>query len=370
VSLLRALFGLGFFLACAGVATADFDAWDKNKDGKLTRNELPEQARPNFDRADKNKDGFLSREEDAAFRARPLEGETKLGANVALTAGIAYLDNDNPRQTLDLLLPKKRVVKALPLIVFIHGGAWRAGNKVSGRRRVAAYVNSGRYAGVTVGYRLSAEAKWPAQMQDCQAAIRWIRENAEKHGLNPDRIGVWGTSAGGHLVSMLAVAGDYVAPISRKDLAFSDDNAASTVTCAVNFFGPSELLRMNDFPSKMDHDAADSPESQLIGEAIQQDKGRARFASPIFYVTKGDIPILHAHGDEDALVPYDQSRSFHEELRLYGVESTLLTMRGGGHGFQHPKLDELVSRFFEQHLHGVEGETIQSQAIELEESNE
>ena len=123
---------------------------------------------------------------------------------VQLTADISYAGTDNLRQKLDLLLPKKRTKDSpLPVIAFIHGGAWLAGDKRSAHRRLAGFVSTGDFAGVSIGYRLSQEKIWPAQIHDCKAAIRWIHGNAKKYGLDAERIAVWGASAGGHLVAML-----------------------------------------------------------------------------------------------------------------------------------------------------------------------
>lgn len=106
-----------------------------------------------------------------------------------------YAGTTNPKQMVDLYLPKERTDdKLLPVVVFIHGGGWTNGDRIGAAGRVLRFVRTGDYAGVTVGYRLSGEAKWPAQIYDCKAAIRWIRGNAGEFGLDPDHIGVWGRS--------------------------------------------------------------------------------------------------------------------------------------------------------------------------------
>lgn len=277
-----------------------------------------------------------------------------------LQADIAYADTDNPRQTLDLLLPKNPKQAKLPIIVFIHGGAWRAGDKRSGRRQLERFVASGDYAGVTVGYRLSQEAHWPAQIHDCKAAIRWIRGNADSHGLDASKIAVWGTSAGGHLVSMLGTSAE-VQGLEGTLGNYGDQS--SRVTCVANYFGPSQLLTMDDHPSSIVHNAVDSPESQLIGAAIQENKTKANNASPISHVTADDAPFLHVHGDQDKLVPYPQSVALDKALDAQGVSSLLITMADKGHGrFANPKLNQLLSHFFAQHLLGKEA-NIQEQVL-------
>ncbi len=273
--------------------------------------------------------------------------------SVELIADLPYAGTDNPRQMLDLLLPSKRGTTPLPVVVFIHGGAWRAGQKEGGRRRVASFVASGNYAGVSVAYRLSGEAKWPSQIHDCKAAIRWIRANAKAYQLDPDRIGVWGTSAGGHLVAMLGTSGDV--PSMEGSIGPHTD-ASSRVTCVADFFGPTDFLTMNKtaIPSATsDHDAADSPESQLIDGPIQQFPEKVATANPITYVSPDDPPFLIVHGTLDPLVSFNQSELLLSALRKAKVDSTLITVEGGGHGRGFgPQANEFVERFFEHHLRG------------------
>ena len=339
-----------------------FDNWDKNNDGKLSKDELPEPARRNFSRADKNGDGSISPEEHRAFLNRG--AGSRATQKIEIERDLPYAGTDNPRQKLDLLFPKTRASeKPLPVIAFIHGGAWRAGDKRSGIGRLARFVEGGEFAGVTIGYRLSREAKWPAQIHDCKAAIRWIRANAKKYNLDPDKIAVWGSSAGGHLVSMLGVSGNAEGLEGKLGRHLDQD---SRVTCVVNYFGPSELLTMNDHPSRMDHNAPDSPESRLIDGPIQENKDKARAASPITYVTKDDAPILNVHGTADQLVPFPQSVDFDKKLKAAGVASNLITIEGGGHGNfgkATPELDRLVGKFLATHLKKTGGTKVEDRTL-------
>lgn len=264
---------------------------------------------------------------------------------------VPYAGTKNARQTLDLFLPKTRKSdKPLPVIAFIHGGAWRAGNKRRGHREVLPYVASGRFVGVSIAYRLTNEAIWPAQIHDCKAAIRWIKGNAKRLNIDPERIAVMGTSAGGHLVAMLGVSGD-VKKLEGKLGKHTDQN--SKVACVVDFFGPTELLTMNDHPSRIDHNATNSPESKLIGGAIQKNKTKAKEASPITHVSKGDAPFLIIHGSKDMLVPYPQSVAFNKALKQAGVSSVLIKIDGGGHGgFRSREVNTRVAAFLEQQLYG------------------
>lgn len=340
-----------------GAQTPDrrFIEWDKNKDGKLTQQELPESARRNFNRVDKDKDGFISLKEHQAFlglgktRSRQ-QAPPAVIPGYQVKVNLPYAGTDNPRQMLDLALPVKRKSdRPLPVVAFIHGGGWRKGSKNNGLRRIIPFLHAGGYAGVSIGYRLSDEAQWPAQIHDCKAAIRWIKANAAKYNLDPHRIAVYGTSAGGHLVAMLGVSANVaylngiLGPHAGED---------TRVACVVDYFGPTELLTMDDHPGKMVHNAPDSPESLLIGGAIQKNKVKTNQASPITHVSADDAPILICHGTDDKLVPYPQSVDFHAKLKKAGVNSTFITVEGGGHGLRGSKLDYIFNQFLGKHLLG------------------
>ncbi|MEM7601924.1 MAG: alpha/beta hydrolase fold domain-containing protein [Verrucomicrobiota bacterium] len=336
-----------------------FDQWDKNTDGKLSREELPAPLQKNFDRVDQDGDGFISRKEDEAIRSGTGQGkgkgEEKAGSDkVDRIEGVDYAGTGNPRQALDLFLPKDhdRETEALPLLVFIHGGGWAKGDKTSGGRRLTEYVSRGKFVGASIGYRLTDEAQWPSQIHDCKAAIRWLRANAGEYGIDPDRIAVWGTSAGGHLVAMLGVAGDV--PELEGEVG-PHAGVSSEVTCVVNFFGPSELLTMDDHPGRMTHNAPDSPESKLVGGTLQEHPEVAKNASPITWVSDADEPSLIVHGTEDQLVPYPQSVSLEKALEEVGVSTVLLTVEGGGHGQGFgPAVDKAVRAFLDHQLYGNE----------------
>jgi len=332
-----------------------FDIWDQNKDGRLVREEIPEKVRGNFDRVDTNRDGFISREEDAAFHkgrggqpgGRPAP---RTIAGVKAIRNLDYAGSGNPRQMVDLYLPEKSAATGpLPVVCWIHGGAWRAGDRANGAQ-VAQLVATGRYAGISIGYRLTDEAIWPAQIHDCKAAIRWIRAHASEHGLDPNRIAVWGSSAGGHLVSMLGVSGGV--PELEGQIG-PNLTQSSVVQCVVDFYGPSDLLTMDDQGSKMDHSSADSPEGLLLGAVVKDAPDRARSASPAHHVNAGDAPVLIVHGNIDPTVPYQQSVIFRKALGDANVPASLLTVEGGGHGPGFgPAVTETVHRFLAFQLLG------------------
>lgn len=273
----------------------------------------------------------------------------RLPESIKVEKDIPYAGTTNWRQTLDLLLPKaKEGEKPLPVIVAIHGGAFLSGDKSGAIGDVAGLVATGEYAGASINYRLSGEAIWPAQIQDCKAAIRWIRANAAKYNIDPDRIGVIGSSAGGHLVAMLGVT-DGVKEFDTE----TNAGVSSRVQAVVDNFGPTDFLQMDAHrvPNGQLHDPADSPESKLVGGAIQSNKDKAAKANPITYVTKNVPPFLIVHGDADPLVPHHQSMLLEAALKNAGAPVTFYTVKGAGHGgFRDPKIPEMTKDFFAKHL--------------------
>lgn len=365
-------------------AAAAFDRWDVNRDGKLSREELPENLRPNFDRVDVNGDGSISREEHVTFLSRrpaaspnarpgnapaappPGNPGPRVPDTVRAERDIPYANTDHARQRLDLYLPKEPRATKLPLVVFIHGGGWQNGDKAGGANQVLRFVQSGDYVGASIGYRLSGDAVWPAQIHDCKAAIRWLRANADKYGIDPDRIGVIGTSAGGHLVALLGTSGGV--PVLEGELG-AHAGVSSRVQCVVDYFGPSDLLTMGDGPGNERHNAPDSPESRMLGGPVLEHPDRAREASATTYVTADDPPFLILHGTDDRVVQFDQSVKLDRQLKAAGVSSTLIPITGGGHGgFNSPAVDERVRLFLDQALRGIPG-TVSAEPIPAPQRN-
>ena len=229
---------------------------------------------------------------------------------------IAYTGSDNPHQTLDLYTPRSLNLSSgkLPVVVWIHGGAWKSGSKKSGNHphRIPEIVATQRYAGVSIGYRLSQDIKWPAQIHDCKAAIRWLRGNAKALGLDPDRIGVWGSSAGGHLASMLGTTKDYE---SLEGEIGDFRSFSSEVQAVVNYYGPSAFLRMDDQPGKIRHNAPGSPESQLIGHPIQEAKNWPKMHPPSIMCRLGMHPIFTFMGCRIHSFPISSPYSFTMRFR-------------------------------------------------------
>lgn len=340
-------------MVCGSIALAQetsepFRRLDRNKDGKLTKDEF---AAPLFDEIDTNKDGVITAEEDRAFvQRRNAAGQPgqppRVPDTIRAELDVPYAGTDNPRQKLDLYLPKNpKSDKPLAVAVYIHGGAWQGGDKRGGFGTVVPLVETGEYAGVSVGYRLTGEAIWPAQIHDCKAAIRWLKGNAKKYNLDPERIGVTGTSAGGHLVAMLGTAGEVAA---LEGTLGEHTSVNSRVACVVDQYGPTDLLEMGG-----SHNNPNSPESKLIGGAVQENKEATRNASPATYVTKDDSPFMLIHGTNDQVVPYHQSELLAAALKKVGVEALLVPVTGGGHGnFGTPEVATRLKQFFDKHLLG------------------
>lgn len=256
---------------------------------------------------------------------------------------LPYVTTGHERQKLDLYLPQSD--KPLPLIIWIHGGAWLAGSKTD---FVPLDCLTDGYAVASINYRLSQHAIFPAQIQDCKAAVRWLRANAQNYNLDPNHFGAWGFSAGGHLVALLGTAGD----VNEFDVG-ENLSQSSSVQAVVDYFGPTDFLQMeaHRLPNSMIHSEPDSPESKLIGGNIQDNPEKVACANPITYITSDDPPFFIVHGDNDPLVPHHQSELFEAALKKANVPVTFYTVKGGGHGFfQDPNVPELTREFLAKHL--------------------
>ena len=242
------------------------------------------------------------------------------------------------RNNLDLFVPKSE--SPLPLVLWVHGGGWSLGSKDGGNPAIP-LLNHG-YAVASTNYRLSQHAAFPAQIEDVKSAVRFLRANAKKYNLNPDRFGAWGASAGGHLVALLGTSGD----IKSFD-ADSNKDVTSKVQAVIDFFGPTDLLKLAP-PNATDH-----PIAKLLGGSVSEKKDLAIKANPITHITKDDPPFLIVQGDDDKLVPANQSELLAEALKKAGVECELVVIKGAGHGgpqFNTKEMQEKYLAFFEKNL--------------------
>ena len=253
---------------------------------------------------------------------------------------LPYVEPVSPRNRLDLYLPEQ-ANGALPVIVWIHPGGWQQGSKEF--CPPVLLVTKG-YAVASINYRLSQDAVFPAQIEDCKAAIRWLRANATKYRLDAAHIGVWGASAGGHLASLLGTTGGV------KELEGTRGNLeqSSRVQAVVDWFGPADFTA----PYKVDSEAA-SMVALLIGPADAKNREKYRRASPMTYVDRDAAPFLIMHGAEDDVVPFAQSEAFAAALQKAGVEANLVRVPENGHGgigFGTSENWRLIEDFFAKHL--------------------
>ena len=273
---------------------------------------------------------------------KPQPKDVPQGAKVI--RDLEYAKVGDVKLSLDLYLPTEGT-GPFPIIVAIHGGGWAAGRKeeAQGIRQA-----SRGYAVAAISYRLSGVATFPAQIEDCKAAVRWLRANAKKYNLDADRVGATGHSAGGHLASLLGTAGSAKEFDKGDHLEFSSRVKA---VCALS--GPTDFLQMDAHALKdarLKHDIGGSPESRLIGGPIQDNKEKVAKANPITYVSKESTPFLLIHGDQDPLVPVHQAQLLHDALKEKGVPVQLHIVKGAGHGVGGGDVNELIDRFFDTHL--------------------
>jgi len=214
----------------------------------------------------------------------------------------------------------KNAVTPLPAVIFIHGGGWLHGDYRSAP--IVRLAKTGYFA-ASIEYRLSDVAKWPAQIQDCKLGVRWLRANAAQYHVDPNRIGVWGTSAGGHLVACLGTMADVKA--YEGDGGFP--GVSSAVQAVVDYFGPTDFTRPGIYTPR-----ATEVTEGLFGVPLQQNPDLWKSGSPLTYVKAGDPPMLLVHGDSDNVVPLAQSTVFDEALTKAGVPHQFLIVKNAGHG--------------------------------------
>lgn len=241
---------------------------------------------------------------------------------------------------LHLLRPKVKPEAPMPVLVWIHGGGWERGSRDSGLWLLSRYAERG-YLGASIEYRLSGEAPFPAQIEDCKCAIRFLRAKAKDHHLDPERIGVWGSSAGGHLAALLGTSG-HVKELEGKG---GWDGVSSRVRAVCDFCGPTDFLKIVG-----DSERAEGPVVRLLGGPPAMKKDLARLASPLTHVTRDAPPFFIVHGDQDRVVPLDQSELLAAALKKAGGRVTLHVAKGLGHGLGGPQVMGAVREFFDREL--------------------
>lgn len=242
-----------------------------------------------------------------------------------------YAGDGKIYHTLDIYSPTSSNNKS-PLILTIYGSAWKSNrskaSKYIKKSLIKPLIDAG-FAVASINHRSSTDALFPAQIHDVKAAIRFLRGNASEYKIDPSFVGVTGSSSGGHLAAMAGTT-------SHNKLMDGNIgsflNYDSHVNAVVDWFGPTDFLLMDICGSKMVHDAVNSPESKLIGGAIQENKEKARAANPINYISSKTPPFLIIHGMVDLTVPYCQSKVLKMALERANIESELISVRDGGHG--------------------------------------
>jgi acetyl esterase/lipase len=249
---------------------------------------------------------------------------------------VPYNNDDLPKHLLDIYLPPNPKGK-LPLVIFIHGGGWLVNDKYADmgymKRTVAEIVSSG-FALVSIDYRFATQAIFPAQIQDCNRAVSFLIDNADKYGFDRNRVAVMGFSAGGHLASLVGLSKNnnvesFFMPGTNKSFSFKG---------VIDFYGPAELIL---FPGNNDPKA---PESLLIGAAPLTRPDLAKAASPVTYVDKDDPPFLIIHGEKDDLVSVKQSQLLSSWLTVAGVRNELIIVKDAPHFGEMFDTDDIRSK--------------------------
>jgi acetyl esterase/lipase len=283
-------------------------------------------------------------------------GDLPADRNVVVIRDLTYASPGGHALLADLHLPA-RADAAVPAIVWIHGGGWRAGNRRVGPDLSRCFASAG-FAMVAIDYRLSRRAIFPAQIEDVKTAIRWVRSIAAVCGIDANRIGLWGASSGGHLAALAALTSDeQFTPARASWLEHS-----SVVQAVVDGYGPTDFLQMDaqrpapgtrsDDPHSllpprpdMRSEDPDSYESLLLGAPIRTCPERARAASPLTYAHAGAPPFLLVHGLSDTTIAAQQSRLLFDALARDGNDATLVLVEALGHGFfNRSDLDEAGPR--------------------------
>jgi acetyl esterase/lipase len=262
--------------------------------------------------------------------------------NVIWQTGIEYSNPDDQHLQLNLARPKTGD-GPFPAVLCIHGGGFRAGTR-DGYDGLCIQLAKRGYVAATITYRLSPKYKFPAAVHDTKAAVRWLRANAATYKINPEKIGVTGGSAGGHLAQFLAVT----AHVPEFEGTGGNPEQSSSVACVVNFFGPSDFTK--SYGKSVD--AAVVLPMWLGGNLDTARELHVR-ASPLYWVTPDAAPTLCIHGTLDNYVAYEQAVWIVDRLKAAGVEASLLTLKGAGHGFRgddSKTADRALFEFFDKKL--------------------
>lgn len=261
--------------------------------------------------------------------------------NVTFERDITYAEAGGARMQLNIARPKN-ASGPLPAVLCVHGGGFRAGSR-EGYNKLCLTLAQRGFVAATISYRLAPIHQFPAAVHDTKAAVRWLRANAAKYGINPDRIGVTGGSAGGHLAQFLGVTAGVKDFEGVDNLGFS-----SAVTCVVNVYGPSDFTK--SYGKSVD---AHVVLPMWLGGDVETARAKHIQSSPLNWVSPNAAPTLIIHGTEDKYVAYEQAIWMRDRLTACGVPVELLTLEGAGHGFKGAdaeKAEAALIAYFEQRL--------------------
>jgi acetyl esterase/lipase len=273
---------------------------------------------------------------------------SKLQSGVKILRDVEYARVGDKSLRMDLYMPED-ATGPLPGVVYIHGGGWRRGDK---KQQTGVPLVAHGYVVASINHRFSQEAIFPAQIEDCKAAVRFLRANARKYFVDPDHLGVWGDSSGGHLSALTGTSGD----VKELEGMVGDHlDQSSRVQAVCVYYGPIDFISIMNQKSDIKRGSPGAPESQLLGGPTLEHKDLAIKACPLTYVTKDDPPFLIVHGEKDVRVPLEQAEALRDALQAAGVEATIHIVEGAGHGFnaaQSAKTLPAVAEFFNRHLKG------------------
>lgn len=266
---------------------------------------------------------------------------------------IDYVEDRHIGHRLDIHLPKAEAA-TYPIVICIYGSAWFANDAKAAAFKdgIGQVLLENGFAVVSINHRSSRDAIFPAQIQDVKAAIRFVRANAAEFSLDPSFIGITGWSSGGHLSAFAGTTNGLATfeldgeTIDLEGSLGAFTSTSSEVDAVVNWFGPTDFLIMDECGSSFSHDAEKSPESSLVGGAIQSEKLACQLADPATYVRKDNPPFLIFHGDKDPLVPHCQSEHLYKKMQAAEASSELVIVEGGKHG---PGV--MIPKYYEQMIH-------------------
>jgi acetyl esterase/lipase len=237
---------------------------------------------------------------------------------------VQYCTGGGQPLLMDIFIPKQRIARPTPAVLWIHGGGWERGDK-NGNSGAVLLANAG-FVTASLFYRLSGDWPFPADIEDCKCAIRFLRANASKYGIDPNRIGVAGASAGGHLAELAATA-DESAGLEGNG---GWPDVSSRVQAAAAYYGVSDFTVG---ATQFQHHTG-AVVIKLFRGTESEKPALYRQASPIFYVSKHSPPLFLAHGEKDDLVPFDQSVKMTDAYKKYALNVEFVAVKNAGHDFQ------------------------------------